>query len=183
MPSPSERELVERAQAGSADAVGELFARHWTGAWRVAYGVTGSRAMADDVAQDAFERAIRGLPTFDRERPFAPWLHRIVVNRAYDVLRRERRLGPIDDDAPDPAAPDAGDAAGDAVTRARVRAEVARLPADRRAVVTLHHWLGYPTAEIAELLGVPVGTVHSRLSRAVAELRRRLEVSDAERPR
>lgn len=54
--------------------------------------MTGRHAMADDVAQDAFERAFARLGTFDATRPFAPWLHRIVVNRALDVLRQERRL-------------------------------------------------------------------------------------------
>ena len=69
---PSDGELVRRARSGSRDAAGELFARHWPGAWRAARVVTGSRAMADDVAQDAFERAFAALRRFDergRSRP------------------------------------------------------------------------------------------------------------------
>src|ERR671928_107876 len=90
----SDAKLVELARKGSRDAAGELFSRHWRDAWRAAYAVTGRRAMADDVAQDAFERAFAALSRFDARRPFAPWLHRIVVNRALDLLRSERRLVP-----------------------------------------------------------------------------------------
>src|SRR5919202_5794546 len=88
----SDAKLVELARRGSRDAAGELFSRHWLGAWRAAYAVTGRRELADDVAQDAFERAFAALARFDARRPFAPWLHRIVVNRALDLLRSERRL-------------------------------------------------------------------------------------------
>ena len=85
MHAQSDAELVGRAREGSRDAAAELFARHWPDAWRVARAVTGRRDMADDVAQDAFERAFAALGRFDRRRPFAPWLHRIVVNRSLDL--------------------------------------------------------------------------------------------------
>src|ERR671926_934252 len=88
----SDAKLVELARHGSREAAGELFSRHWRRAWQAAYAVTGRRAMADDVAQDAFERAFAALSRFDDRRPFAPWLHRIVVNRSLDLLRSERRL-------------------------------------------------------------------------------------------
>src|SRR3954453_15286926 len=88
----SDAKLVELARRGSRDAAAELFTRHWRAAWRAAYAVTGRRALADDVAQDAFERAFGALARFDERRPFAPWLHRIVVNRSLDLLRYEGRL-------------------------------------------------------------------------------------------
>src|SRR5436309_11075391 len=88
----SDAKLVELARRGSRDAAAELFARHWRAAWRAAYVVTGRRELADDVAQDAFERAFAALSRFDERRPFEPWLHRIVVNRSLDLLRSERRL-------------------------------------------------------------------------------------------
>src|SRR2546430_13503122 len=88
----SDARLVELARRGSRDAAAELFARHWRAAWRAAYVVTGRRELADDVAQDAFERAFGALSRFDERRPFGPWLHRIVVNRCVDLLRTERRL-------------------------------------------------------------------------------------------
>ncbi|MDX6556737.1 MAG: hypothetical protein QOD86_2932 [Miltoncostaeaceae bacterium] len=168
---PSDARLVRRAQRGSRDAAAALVARHWPAAHRAALGVTGSAASADDVAQDAFERAFAGLAGFDARRPFAPWLHRIVVNRALDLLRRERRLVGLDALGEGPAGPDRGDEGGDP---AALRA-LAALDPDRRAVVVLRYLLDYRPPEIAEMLGIPVGTVNSRLGRALAELRARLE--------
>jgi RNA polymerase sigma-70 factor (ECF subfamily) len=96
MVEPSDGELVGRAHRGSRDAAAMLFERHWGGAWRLARTVSGPRDMADDIVQDAFERAFAALGRFDQSRPFAPWLHRIVINRALDLLRSERRLVGLD---------------------------------------------------------------------------------------
>lgn len=172
MAEPTDAQLVARARNGSREAAAALFERHWDAAWRAAYGVTGRRAMADDVAQDAFERAFAALSRFDETRPFAPWLHRIVVNRALDLLRSERRLVGEPDEAA--AWPDVRD--GD---RALLDA-VAALPLQRRVVVVLRFGLGLPPSAIAEVLGLPVGTVHSRLARALAQLRTQYEESDVE---
>jgi RNA polymerase sigma-70 factor, ECF subfamily len=161
--------LVRRAQRGSRDAAATLFARHWPRAWRAALAVTGRHAMADDVAQDAFERAFARLETFDAARPFAPWLHRIVVNRALDVLRQERRLVLAGDP---PEGGSAWDGSGAADPEALTA--LAALPPERRAVVVLRHLLDYTPPEIAEMLDLPVGTVNSRLGRALADLRERL---------
>jgi len=85
----SDATLVRKARNGSREAAGELFGRYWPGAWRAALVLTGRREMADDVAQDAFERAFAALSRFDESRPFGAWLHRIVVNRALDLMRPE----------------------------------------------------------------------------------------------
>jgi RNA polymerase sigma-70 factor, ECF subfamily len=166
-PFPPDAVLVSRARDGSRDAAGALFDRHWPGAWRLAAAVTGRRDMADDVVQDAFERAFAALTRFDTSRPFAPWLHRIVVNRSLDLLRSERRLVGLDSAgqliAPDPGEEPAGD-------RALLEA-VTGLSAQRRVVVVLRYGIGYSPAEIASLLELPVGTVHSRLARALDDLR------------
>ena len=172
----SDAKLVELARRGSREAAAQLFDRHWAGAWRAAYAITGRREMADDVAQDAFERAFAALARFDERRPFAPWLHRIVVNRSLDLLRSERRLvrgdpeqfGRVEWD--DPRAADA-----------ELLEAVAELSLQRRVVVVLRYGLGYAPSAIAELLGVPTGTVNSRLARALEELRARYEVNDVER--
>jgi RNA polymerase sigma-70 factor, ECF subfamily len=131
--------------------------------------------MADDIAADAFERAFGALNRFDRRRPFAPWLHRIVVNRALDLLRAERRLvggelGP--ETAAEPAA-----GAGDLELLDAVQA----LPLQRRAVVILRYGIGMTPTEIAGILDLPIGTVNSRLARALEQLRDDCEVSDAGR--
>jgi len=169
-------DLVSAAAKGDRNAAGELFSRHWPGAWRLAWGVTGRRELADDVAQDAFERAFAALTRFDRTRPFAPWLHRIVVNRALDLLRRERRLVGLE--RPELIEEATRDVAAE--DRALLDA-IASLSEQRRIVIMLRFGLGYPPGEIAELLELPVGTVHSRLARGLADLRAGERERDAER--
>src|SRR6184192_1509309 len=135
----SDAKLVELARRGSRDAAAELFARHWRAAWRAAYVVTGRRELADDVAQDAFERAFAALSRFDERRPFAPWLHRIVANRCLDLLRAERRLaGDAELERLEARDPGGGDA--------ELLEAVAGLSLQRRVVVVLRYGLGYPPA-------------------------------------
>jgi RNA polymerase sigma-70 factor, ECF subfamily len=168
-----EMELVAAARRGSERAAGELFSRHWRGAWRTALAITGSEAAAEDVVQDAFERAFRALSRFDARRPFGAWLHRIVVNRALNLVRDGRRLVALDG-LPEEGADDP-DSSGDRA----LLACIAGLGPERRAVVILRYGLGHSVAEISELIDLPVGTVQSRLARALAQLRSELEVSDA----
>src|SRR5213595_3454956 len=85
-----ERAWVRRAQAGSASDFEALFRAHWAPAYRAAYLVVRDAAAAEDIAQEAFLAAVRALDRFDRHRPFGPWLHRIVVNRAIDWARHVR---------------------------------------------------------------------------------------------
>src|SRR5688572_16025375 len=93
-----ERASVRAAQRGTASGIEALFRVHWPRAYRAAYLVVHDAAAAEDIAQEAFLAAIRNLDRFDRSRPFGPWLHRIVVNRAIDwararQLRAEAELG------------------------------------------------------------------------------------------
>jgi RNA polymerase sigma-70 factor, ECF subfamily len=169
-----ERQLVADAAAGSPAAGEELFSRHWLSAWRLAFSVTGSATAADDVAQDAFERAFRGLARFNGRSSFGTWLSRIVLNEAIDVRRRQRRLQPL---APGDAASPAWSDEETVRDRALFEA-VLTLPLERRTVVVLRYWARHSPAEIAEILGIPLGTVHSRLARGLAELRSRLEEAD-----
>jgi RNA polymerase sigma-70 factor (ECF subfamily) len=166
MRARSDGELVGLAREGSRSAAAELFRRHWPSAWRLAYSVTGRRDMAEDAAQDAFERAFAALHRFDRRRPFAPWLHRIVANRSLDLVRRERRL--VGSEALERLEASWHEQGAD---DRRLLAAVAGLSPQRRIVVVLRYGLGYPPAAIAELLDLPVGTVHSRLARALDDLR------------
>jgi RNA polymerase sigma-70 factor (ECF subfamily) len=156
-------QLVAKARRGSADAARELVLRHWPTIWRVVYGMTGRAALAEDVAQDTFARAFGALHRFDADRPLGPWLRRIAVNRTIDVLRRERRLELVDraeESAYDEELPD----------EATIEA-VRGLAPDRRAVVVLRFWLDWSLEQIADALDVPIGTVSSRLTRALADLR------------
>lgn len=169
--STTDDQLLQAIRDGSRTAWGELFRRHADAAWRTAYAIVRDHARAEDVVQDAFLRAIRAAERFDRQRPFRPWLLRIVTNRAVDVLRHEQFATPgevegetfahLADDA-DPG---------------EVREAIARLDPDRRTVVVLRYWLDLSPGEIAERLDVPVGTVGSRLSRALDDLAGYLEVA------
>lgn len=163
--------LVLAAQRGSSDALGSLFDRYWPVVWRAAYAVTGQRELASDAAQDAFLRAASALERFDHRRPFEPWLLRIAVNRAIDLLRAQRRLVSLDE-ADEPAAFDEPAPDEDLLE------SIGRLDPERRTVIALHYWFDYTTPEIAEVMGVPVGTVASRLSRALGDLRLHLEAEN-----
>src|SRR5215213_3620869 len=85
-----EAALIRAAKGGSADAVEALVRRHWDGAHRAAYLIVHDAAAAEDIAQEAMLSAVRHIDDFDRHRPFRPWLHRIVVNRSLDWLRKRR---------------------------------------------------------------------------------------------
>lgn len=163
-------ELIVLARQGSVEAAEVLFDRYWTHAWRAAYAVTADRSLADDAAQEAIEKAFRALDRFDETRPFAPWLKRIVVNRAVDHLRRDRRPEVLHDEQSTLPS-----WAGEDMSSWAVADAVAALGPSKRLVVVLHYWLDLPLEEIAGVLGLPVGTVASRLARAKAELRAALE--------
>jgi RNA polymerase sigma-70 factor (ECF subfamily) len=165
--SRQERAWVRGAQAGSASDFEALFRVHWPLAYRAAYLVVHDSAAAEDIAQEAFLAAVRALDRFDRRRPFGPWLHRIVVNRAIDwararKLRGELGLGEVEADPLDPG------------LDSDLVAAIATLSPEHRAVIVLRHLLEYTPGEISRMLGLPRGTVNSRLRRGLDELRGRL---------
>jgi RNA polymerase sigma-70 factor (ECF subfamily) len=158
-----ERALVRAAQKGDAVAFEALFRRHWPAAHRAAWLVLRDAPAAEDVVQEAFLSAVRALDRFDTRRPFGPWLHRIVVNRAIDAtraraLRREAVIGDVPE-PPGPADPPAVAGGLDAALEA--------LGPEHRAVVVLRFVLDYTPGEIAAILDLPRGTVNSRLRRAL----------------
>jgi len=163
----SEHALVRAAQGGSTEAMEELFRRHWPRAHRAAWLVVHDAAAAEDVAQEAFLAAVRSLDRFDRRRPFGPWLHRIVVNRAIDHARARdvRREVPAD-----AVAEAAASGAGSCGPSDEVVAALAALAPEQRAVIVMRHLLGFTPGEIARVLGLPRGTVNSRLRRGLDAL-------------
>ena len=160
-----ERAWVRGAQAGSHEAMEALFRAHWGRAHRAAFLIVHDVAAAEDIAQEAFLAAIRALHRFDRRRPFGPWLHRIVVNRAIDWSRvrslRREVAEPPESEAP----PDTPGGWSEEVVAA-----LSALDPDQRAAVVLRHLLEYTPGEIAALLEIPRGTVNSRLRRALDRL-------------
>lgn len=156
---------MRAAQDGSTDAMESLFRRHWPRAHRAAYLIVHDSAAAEDIAQEGFLAAIRALDRFDRRRPFGPWLHRIVVNRAIDTARSRtlrRELG--DDLVGEPVA--APDPPTDPFSEEIVLA-LSGLEPERRAVVVLRYVLDFTPGEIAKALDLPRGTVNSRLRRGL----------------
>jgi RNA polymerase sigma-70 factor (ECF subfamily) len=167
-----EAALVREAQRGSSDALEELFRRHWRRAHRAAYLVVHDAAAAEDIAQEAFLSAIRALDRFDRRRPFGPWLHRIAVNRAIDFARARalRGEGLLQAGAGAEVEADPPEAISE-----ELMAALAELDPDHRAVVVLRYVLEYTPGEIGRMLGLPRGTVNSRLRRGLDRLRPALE--------
>ncbi len=166
----NERRLIREAQRGSRDALAALYEAHWGNAQRAAYLVVHDAGAAEDIAQEAFLAAVDGLDRFDRRRPFAPWLHRIVVNRAIDWARREDLRRSDGDPEQSPAAYVDEPAAGELMPA------LAQLPPEQRAVVVLRYLLEYTPGEIARMLELPRGTVNSRLRRGLDRLRDLVEV-------
>ena len=162
--------LVERAQQGDDVAFGELVDLDGDLCYAIAYRILRDAEQAQDAVQQAFLIAWRELPRLRDPERFGPWLHRLLVNACYEELRRHRRWSgrlralPVDG----PSSPDSTLTIDDrdALDRAFVR-----LSPEHRAVFVLHHHAGMPLADVAEIVGVPVGTAKSRLHYATRALR------------
>jgi RNA polymerase sigma-70 factor (ECF subfamily) len=176
--SSDEAALIRQARRGSADAVESLVRRHWDGAHRAAYLIVHDAAAAEDIAQEAMLAAVRALDGFDRRRPFRPWLHRIVVNRSLDWLRARARRPEVSAGAV--ASPQHVPAVDDSLSD-ELMAALAELDPVDRALVVLRHLLGYRASELARIFDMPAATVRTRLARALAWLRARLEAEEDER--
>jgi RNA polymerase sigma-70 factor (ECF subfamily) len=172
-----ESALVRQAKRGSADAVEALVRRHWDGAHRAAYLIVRDAAAAEDIAQEALLAAVGRIGDFDRRRAFAPWLHRIVVNRSLDWLRARERRGEVGGEALAATAAPAvdRDAAGE------LMAALGVLEPEQRALIVLRHLHGYSSSELARLLDLPAATVRTRLARAVHRLQALVDVDPGER--
>jgi RNA polymerase sigma-70 factor (ECF subfamily) len=176
MAHASERSLIAAAQDGSEAAVEELFGRHWPKTHRAAYLIVRDAAAAEDIAQEAFLSAISALDRFDRRRPFAPWLHRIAVNRAIDWSRARAVRGEVaasgallDSLGSEPPLEGALEA------RTEIVAALSQLSVEHRAALVLRYLLDYTPGEIARTLDLPRGTVNSRLRRGLDHLSKLLE--------
>jgi RNA polymerase sigma-70 factor, ECF subfamily len=166
----TDEQLVRAIRSGSREAATELFTRYYRSVWKAAFAIGGRRSLADDAAQETFVRLIERIDQYDEGRPLRPWLNRIAANRVIDLLRHERRDRPLEDSADRIVEWDAGESPDSAFV-----ARMAALGPERRAVVVLRYGLDLGPAEIAEVLGVPVGTVNSRLARALTQLREEVD--------
>jgi len=162
--------LVERARNGDDVAFSELVDLDGDLCYGIAYRILRDAERAQDAVQQAFLLAWRELPRLRDPERFSPWLYRLLVNACYEELRRHRRwvshirVLPVDG----PSGPDDIVAVDDRDTLDRA---FRRLTPEHRAVFVLHHHAGLPLAEVADVVGVPLGTVKSRLHHATRSMR------------
>jgi RNA polymerase sigma-70 factor (ECF subfamily) len=173
-----DRDLVERARQGDREAFAVLVHQVSDSLYAVAHRILRDTGLAEDALQNALVLAWRRLPNLRDADRFEAWIHRILVHACYDEVERSRqwsanvRVLPVDG----PTTPDetAAVAVRDELERA-----FRRIPVDQRAVFVLHHYLGLPLVEIAEILEIPAGTARSRLHYATRGLRSAL-IGEAE---
>lgn len=174
----STRELVVRLQAGEIDALGDLYDRYQLMVYRTALAITGDREAAADLLQDVFLRFNRFIDRVDPERPLEPWLYRMTANLSITWVKRQRWMRPIEDLA-DWLAGDGRHSparlAEIAEDWGRLQEALSRLPLNQRTVITLYYINGLALQEISEVLGVPVGTVKSRLHYGRLALKREMD--------
>jgi RNA polymerase sigma-70 factor (ECF subfamily) len=166
--------LVERARAGDEEAFASLARAAGDRLLAIAYRILRDLGLAEDAVQQTLVLAWRELPSLRDVDRFDAWLHRLLVNACYRESRRGRRWSanvrvlPVDG----PTAPDAFVAVEQ---RDQLDRGFRRLPAEQRAIFVFHHYLGLTLPEVAEQLGVPIGTVKSRLHYATNTLRAALD--------
>jgi RNA polymerase sigma-70 factor (ECF subfamily) len=173
-------ELFARAQRGETAAYEEIVQRYQQVAFRTAYMITGSAAEAEDAAQEGFVKAYRALASFRPGAEPRPWVLRIVANEARNRVRSSGRrhqleLRLAEGFRPGDAAPSPEAATVAADQTRRLLEHVNGLSDEDRLVITSRYFLELSGEETAEALGIPEGTVKSRLSRALGRLRARLE--------
>jgi RNA polymerase sigma-70 factor (ECF subfamily) len=168
-------DLLAAHVAGDRDAFGELFRRHRHRLWSVAIRVLGDREEAADAVQDAMVSAYRAAASFRGDAAVSTWLHRVVVNACLDRARKlsARPVVPLTADvaaAADRADRHAADQLAARELRSVLRSALATLQPDQRIALVLVDLEGYPVDEVAQILGIPPGTVKSRCARARARL-------------
>ena len=167
-------DLIARVVAGDRLAARALYDAHVGRVHRLAYRLTGDEQLAEEVVQDTFVRAIAHLGRFRGDCALTTWLHRITVTVALNAKRgsrrRQDRETTIDDMDADASVAVHGDGI-DPILRDRLHRAIDGLPEIYRTVVVMHDFEGYSHVEIAEVLGIPVGTCRSRLFLARAQLR------------
>jgi RNA polymerase sigma-70 factor (ECF subfamily) len=170
----AEQDLIARAQRGDRDAFAVLVHQVSGSLFAIAYRILRDHGRAEDALQDALVLAWRRLPHLRDADRFEAWIHRILVHACYDEAQRSRHWTatvrvlafepPVEDDT------------DRLVDRDAIERAFRRLPVEQRAVFVLHHYLGLPLVEVAELLEIPAGTARSRLHYALAGMRDALTV-------
>ena len=182
----TDQEAVRRCLAGDPEAFAILVERYGGRVYNIALRITNDSDAAADCAQEAFIRAYRALHQYDPNLPFAPWLYRIATNASLNHVQRwhahETPVG--DSEFPESAEPDEAGPESSALRKeelGEVLAAMAELPPHFRAALTLRHLQQLSYQEVADALGIPLGTVKTHLHRARAALKVRLAARAKER--
>jgi RNA polymerase sigma-70 factor (ECF subfamily) len=177
-----QRELVDRAKQGDHDAFTRLVDGSVDRLYTVANLILHDADRAQDAVQDALVAAWRDLPALRQPDAWDAWLYRLTVWSCYRHAKRDRRRTTIELQVmPDAAIDHVADIALPLVERDRLERELGRLPVEQRAVIVTHFYLGCPISDVAEILGLAVGTAKSRLSRGLQAMRLALE-AESETP-
>jgi len=175
MDATSEHELLERCREGDEQAFRELVERYKGLVFALVARSIPDAARAEEVAQDVFVRVYRGLPTFRGDAKVSTWIYRIVVN-LLSAERRPPRTEPLEGTGEVPREFGATDRAFDEMTlRDRMDKALRRLPVHYQVLINGHYLKGMRYEELAEALGLPLGTVKTHLHRAKRQLRHLLE--------
>ena len=170
-------ELVVRAQSGDREAFGALATASYDRLYGIARRILRDSHSAEDAVQETLIRSWRDMLSPRDPDRFDAWLHRLLVHSCHDLSRSSRRFAvevrEIDPDRPDPSDDYAGVAQRDELERAFLKLSV-----EHRAVLVLTHYVGLPASEVSLVLGIPVGTVYSRLHYGVRSMRTALSNSD-----
>ncbi len=173
-----ERAWISRAQSGSVSDLEALFRAHWPRCYRASYLIVLDHVRAEDTVQEGFLGAIRALHGFNADRPFAPWLHRLVGARSLDDAQAELARTRVSGEslvgaaeAPGWRPPHLDQAAHELL------AGLHSMPPEQRSVIVLRYLLGYSPAEVAALLDVPRASVDSWLRRGLDSLREGLQAA------
>ena len=171
------RELVRRAIEGDHDAFSSLVDASVDRLYGVATLILRDPDRAQDAVQEALVSAWKDVRALRDPDAWDAWLHRITVWACYRVAKKERRRKEVElTVVPDPGRIVVSDSAAALVTRDLIEQQLNDLPIDHRSVVVLRFYLDLPLDEVADILDIPVGTVKSRLHRALASLRQSMAV-------
>jgi RNA polymerase sigma-70 factor (ECF subfamily) len=179
-------QLVIQLQEGNLDALGELYDHYHLLVYRTALGITGDPEAASDLLQDVFLRLYRFKAKIDPARPLEPWLYRMTVNLSRTWLKQQKWLQPLENIAewisgetkhtPSPYVENKDQ-------WHQIEQALAAMPFHQRAVIVMYYLNDLSLQDIAEILGIPVGTVKSRLYYGRAILKEHLETFDGELPK
>jgi len=172
----SDEELMLQVREGVSEMLGTLFDRHHAKLFNFYVRLTGNRALSEDLVQDVFYRILRSRRTYRPGSPFTPWMYQVARNARRDVLRRRVEVE-LKEQMVEPILP--VDELSDRQQTQLLHRALMQLPEDKREVLLLSRFQNLKYHEIAQLLGCEVGTIKTRVFRALQELRQVITAGEA----